>query len=176
MQHTHHIARPSAPLAETSETLSLLSFNAWHNMPPAYLYPDPTKRWEKYWLRFAHLANVILDSEADIVGLQEMRYDETFGPPGYHSQIEHLLDLLSSSTAASSSKGSRQQPYQYVYQPAMAFHHDNTFHREEEGVALLSKYPVISTEYMLLPRDYTDKQDGHQRICLYAEIDKPGFG
>jgi endonuclease/exonuclease/phosphatase family metal-dependent hydrolase len=105
--------------------------------------------------------------------LQEVRYDESFGPPGQHSQLEHLRALL-------------PPDYRhYIFQPAMAFH--NGGHgikggagfgsaREEEGLAILSRHPIRRSSYLLLPRLFDDGGDGHQRICLQAEVLTPGIG
>ena len=74
--------------------------------------------------------------------------------------------------------------------------------RKEEGVAIFSHYPIISSSYRLLSRlalpllcqdvmtmlslyvcvcvcvcrNDTDSEDYHQRICLHAEILTPQFG
>ena len=91
------------------------------------------------------------------------------GPPGQHSGMQHLLDLLA---ALDNDTYPAPPPFQAIYQPAMSFtaHQGHTV-REEEGVALLSRFPIRRSAYMLLPRDFGDAQDGHQRVCLYAEIE-----
>ena len=48
--------------------------------------------------------------------------------------------------------------------------------RVEEGVAVLSKFPIRRQDYILLSRDYTDKQDDHQRLVLHAQIAVPSIG
>ena len=48
--------------------------------------------------------------------------------------------------------------------------------RVEEGVAVLSKFPIRRQDYILLSRDYTDKQDDHQRLVLHAQITVPSIG
>lgn len=102
---------------------------------------------------------------------QEVRYDEGFGPAGQHSQLEHLLELL--------------PPGAYphvVFQPAMSFASPASlkgaagFPREEEGLAVLSRHTVRRSAHLLLPRDFADGGDGHQRVCLHAEVHKPGVG
>lgn len=101
-----------------------------------------------------------------------MRYDETFGPAGQHSQLEHLLSLLPADAG-----------YKHVvFQPAMAFVGNGApapegfARREEEGLAILSRHPIRRSSYLLLPRDFSDNLDGHQRICLRAEVDVDGHG
>lgn len=48
--------------------------------------------------------------------------------------------------------------------------------RIEEGPAIFSKYPIESTDYVLLSRDPNDPNDTHQRLCLRAVIDVPSWG
>jgi endonuclease/exonuclease/phosphatase family metal-dependent hydrolase len=52
----------------------------------------------------------------------------------------------------------------------------NPYERIEEGPAILSRYPIIKTDYLLLSRDPNDPNDAHQRICLHAVIDYPRWG
>lgn len=74
MQHTSdHEAPPqdSCPSGgPPPPSLSIASFNIWHTMAPASRDRDPQKRWGRYWGRLRHLAAVILESGADVVGLQ----------------------------------------------------------------------------------------------------------
>lgn len=180
-QHTHYdpsdLSAPST--SKEFPSISFLSYNMWHNQPAAWVYPDASTRWSKYWERLAYLASIIWTSGADVVGLQEVRYDQTFGPAGYHSGLSHLLDLLAALAVGeekNGKEGSRSQgqsaPFQYVYQPAMSFAgHQGHVLREEEGVAILSRFPVRRTDYLLLRRDYSDAQDGHQRIVLHAQVE-----
>ena len=65
--------------------------------------------------------------------------------------------------------------YQFVYQPAMSyFDPEKPFERVEEGVAIFSVHPIVSTQYLLLPRDPMDSQDDHQRVVLQAKIQVMG--
>lgn len=43
--------------------------------------------------------------------------------------------------------------------------------RIEEGVLILSLYPIVSQEYILLSRDPNDPQDDHQRLVFRAGIE-----
>lgn len=180
LQHTHFDPSDlSAPSTKKEfPSISCLSYNMWHNQPAAWVYPDASTRWSKYWERLAYLASIIWASGADVVGLQEVRYDQTFGPAGYHSGLSHLLDLLGALAVGEENKGKeggsqgQSAPYQYVYQPAMSFAgHQGHVLREEEGVAILSRFPVRRTDYLLLRRDFSDPQDGHQRIVLHAQVE-----
>ena len=180
LQHTHY--DPTVPASGSGKELpsiSFLSYNMWHNQPAAWVYPDASTRWAKYWERLAYLASVIWTSGADVVGIQEVRYDQTFAPAGYHLGLSHLLDLLAALAVGEAKKAGgggaskgRAAPFQYVYQPAMSFAgHQGHLLREEEGVAILSRFPVRRTDYLLLPRDYADAQDGHQRVVLHAQVE-----
>lgn len=124
-----------------------------------------------------HLASIILEAQPHIIGFQEVRYDGYFGPIAYHSQLQHLVDLLNNDP---SSLASNLQ-YQYIYQPAMAFQQGIDSHtlskiREEEGLAIFSLYPIVNHDYLLLPQQFGDGDDEHRRICLHAEILVPHLG
>ena len=72
----------------------------------------PKRRWVRYEARIEHAAKVLREADADIVALQEVRHDDSFGPPGSagtsaSSQMRHLADRL--------------PEYQYVYHPAMLY-------------------------------------------------------
>lgn len=43
----------------------------------------------------------------------------------------------------------------------------------QEGVAILSKYPIIHTDYIQLSRNLTDHLDEHQRVCLGVTVTTP---
>jgi hypothetical protein len=69
--------------------------------------------------------------------LQEVRYEEGFGPPGYHSQIQHVMDLLRR-------EGGGRYAH-FAYQPAMTFYEPPGKDtraarvRHEEGLAIISR-------------------------------------
>lgn len=78
MQHTHippalggdtEDGACSSP-SSSSTSLSILSFNIWHTMTPATHAADNTPKFEMYMKRLQHLAEVIVRSGADVVGLQ----------------------------------------------------------------------------------------------------------
>jgi len=43
--------------------------------------------------------------------------------------------------------------------------------RDEEGVAVMSRHPILLSDYVLLSRDVDDPEDGHQRVALHAVIE-----
>ncbi len=44
------------------------------------------------------------------------------------------------------------------------------FLRVEEGLAVFSRFPIVSHAYRLLPRDPSDPDDYHQRACLRVDV------
>ncbi|KAF1329608.1 Rxlr-like protein, partial [Globisporangium splendens] len=140
----------------------ILSYNVWNTNPSADVY-GYEKRWMQYAKRMAHLVRFVHEAKADIIGFQEVRYDGVFGGGGNHAQVQHLADRLPG--------------YQYVYQPAMSYLNAHSpYERIEEGPAVFSKHPIVQTDYLLLSRDPNDPNDSHQRLCLHAVIDVPGWG
>jgi hypothetical protein len=45
--------------------------------------------------------------------------------------------------------------------------------RDEEGPAIFSRWPILSSDYLLLSRNTSDEGDTHQRLCLHAVIQLP---
>ena len=90
------------------------------------------------------------------------------------SQVEHVLSHLH---AAAKRKGLANMDftkYQFVYQPAMSMWEKNRLSvRNEEGLLILSKYPIIDTKVLFLPRMLGDSGDDHQRLALVAQIELP---
>ncbi|GMF28144.1 unnamed protein product [Phytophthora lilii] len=140
----------------------ILSYNVWNTNPSSDVY-GAGRRWEQYAKRLDHLVKFVKESRAGIIGFQEVRYDGVFGELGNHAQVKHLADRLPG--------------YQYVYQAAMSYLNSRVpYERIEEGPAIFSKYPIVSTDYLLLSRDPNDPNDSHQRLCLHAVIDYPQWG
>jgi len=143
--------------------LKVVSYNMWHNMPPSYLHPQVEKRWAKYKQRMEHLADVIMEEQADVVLLQEVRLDNAFRgpfPTDSGGQIQFLASLLGGK-------------WQIIFQPAMSMQSkdgNNLGLRQEEGVAILSKRPLHNAFALLLPRSLIDRQDDHTRVVLMAQI------
>ena len=134
-----------------SNLLRILTFNIWNR-------DSQNKTGAGYARRLERVIEEMHKARADIVGLQEVRFDsrerDVFSP----NQIQHLFMGL--------------WEYNYVYQPAsLDTSADLTASTVEEGLAILSRYPIISWSYVIL---HTNRSlDVHQRICLHAEIDTP---
>ncbi|XP_052225527.1 uncharacterized protein LOC127841050 isoform X2 [Dreissena polymorpha] len=138
-----------------SNFLRVMTFNIW-NMNS--LSEDDGG----YTRRMTALRDVILSSDPDILGLQEVRYEahkgETLGP----CQIHTFADWLPN--------------YQFVYQPAQMQPNTLVEGRTDEGVAIMSKFPIISWEYHKLFINRSNSADTHQRILLQADIYVPHIG
>jgi endonuclease/exonuclease/phosphatase family metal-dependent hydrolase len=80
-----------------------------------------------------------------------------------HSQVSHLAAILPG--------------YYHVHSPGQLYLEKNNFvserHRDEEGPAIFSKFPIVHSDHLLLSRDSGDPGDGHQRIVLHAVIEVP---
>jgi endonuclease/exonuclease/phosphatase family metal-dependent hydrolase len=173
-QHTFSALDASVAAQETDTALleaegeeqaagpRILSYNVWNTNPSADVYGH-FNRWNQYVKRIDHLVEVVKASQAGIIGFQEVRYDGAFGKPGNRAQVQHLAERLPG--------------YQYVYQAAMSYlNTNNPLERIEEGPAVFSKFPIVSSDYLLLSRDPNDPNDSHQRLCLHAVIDYPQWG
>ncbi|KDO33629.1 hypothetical protein SPRG_19251 [Saprolegnia parasitica CBS 223.65] len=164
LQHTSSVA-PDPGTKATKRGPRILSYNVWNVNPPAQIY-GVHRRWGMYNKRLDHLGTFLADADADIIGFQEVRVDATFGPPGQHAQIQHLMARLDHTTYP-----------QYVYRAAMSYLNDqDPLEHIEEGPAIVSKYPIVSTDYKLLSRQVNDPNDVHQRLCLHAVVDMPSWG
>lgn len=289
-------------------SIRILSFNTWNSNPPRWLWREPHDRMRQYALRLAHAGDVLRHAAADVLALQEVRFDSTLGgrdegddmlssqpapgqdrhddddeldsrpfPPNFgpleaRASYAHTLalaetwynrtraigshpayvarnerrwqavvssphfaslvsqhpfegspistvaqsDTASGNVTSSSSAGTagrypspyargmprgegvrlsavrralRKHPhsqvehiaaslpgYQYVSTPAQLYLdparwlHEGEPHRDEEGPAIFSRWPILRHNYMLLSRDAGDEGDGHQRAVLHALI------
>eukprot|EP00117_Sycon_ciliatum_P047877 scpid57490/ scgid0890/ len=148
-QHGH---LPSSFHAAT--TLTVLSYNIW-NFNPADAYDD------EYAQRVKRIGRLVRQSGAAIIAFQEVRFDYGRGGHLGPSQVDHLSAEL---------KG-----FQFVFQAAMTYP-EGIHGRVEEGPAVFSAFPIISSDYIFLPRDLENDQDVHQRILLHAQISTPQVG
>ena len=83
-----------------------------------------------------------------------------------HAQIEHLAAHLPG--------------YQFVFAPGQLYLDRSQWlgsrHRDEEGPAIFSRLPIVHADSLLLSRNASDENDGHQRICLHAVLDASELG
>ena len=104
----------------------------------------------------------------DIYGFQEVRLQvgsissRKHNPAMQHtqSQVSQLSSIL--------------PDYQFVYQPAMLYM-DNSQNRNEEGLAIFSRYPIVSYDYILLSRLVCQKVADMFLECFVLYIYKQGF-
>ena len=96
---------------------------------------------------FGELAQDILDSGASIIGLQEV--DQMTKRNGYRDTMK----LLSQYTGWK----------YYVYVPTIPNYQGGQY-----GIAILSKYPILSSDYVYLPKKDDSEE---QRALLHAVID-----
>jgi endonuclease/exonuclease/phosphatase family metal-dependent hydrolase len=104
------------------------------------------KNWE---VRSTLLAKTIISENADIIGLQELRYDSSI-PRNAFSDLIHKLP---------------EYPY-YLWQPAMFYSYSSK--TLTEGLGILSKFPILSHSYTNLTKSSGDQ---NQRIVLKAIIE-----
>lgn len=124
--------------------IRVMSVNIWNH-----------NHWK---IRMPLLRDAILSQNPDIIGFQEVRSRKYSSAKKGRFQIADLTNLLPG--------------FDFVYQPAMMFR-ESAHGMEElvhEGLAIFSKLPILSTDYIPLSRDQNDPADFHQRICLRARI------
>ena len=91
---------------------------------------------------YVNFLQFVSSLDIDIIGFQEVRLEvfhhtKTKKSSRTKPQVSHLTKYLTG--------------YQYVYQPAMLYT-DRLPERSEEGVAVFSRYPILSSDYILLYR------------------------
>eukprot|EP00981_Chlorochromonas_danica_P003653 scaffold681_cov173-Ochromonas_danica.AAC.16 len=147
----------------SNTSLRVLTFNMWHNNPLSWVYTNKRERWERYESRIKHFAEVIAQEDPDVVTLQEVRLDSTFfsedglelwksfRKPDAGAQIEHFLHHLQQAQVR---LGKTIVDFQVVYQPAMLlFEKSRMVYRNEEGVLILSKFPLRNIQSLFLSRE-----------------------
>ena len=118
-------------------SITVASFNIAHGREVDNYYPT--------------LAQDIVDSGAEIVGIQEI--DQMTG----RNQSQNTIKILSQKTGME----------HYAFAPALT-----PYDGGEYGIGVLSKYPIESFEYFQLPK-LTDAEE--QRVILHAKINVDGF-
>ncbi|XP_071949036.1 uncharacterized protein [Antedon mediterranea] len=143
------------PSTEAQRHLQILSYNIWN-------FNSFENNPNYYVRRMNQLGILVAGSQSDIIGFQEVRFDQLNGKELGPAQVQHLANYLPG--------------YQFVYQPAVSYFSQDLV-RVEEGLAIFSKHPIVAHDYILLSRNFSDADDSvHQRICLRAEIIIPDIG
>ncbi len=117
--------------------IKVMTYNIWN-------YNEP---WD---VRLKLICEVIDSEKPDIIGLQEVRFDERRNAE--QDQAEQIAERVGMS---------------YIYQPAHIYSEKP---RVEEGLAIMAKHPFTPLGYIKLTRDPGDRRDAHQRICLGASV------
>ncbi|OWF46666.1 uncharacterized protein LOC110455435 isoform X2 [Mizuhopecten yessoensis] len=137
---------------QSKPDFTVMSFNTW-NM-------NSLSGKEKHYVkRIQYLGEVVARSKPDIIGFQEVRYEYSKGGQLGPSQVQHLVDML--------------EGYQFVFQPGQLQPNSLYEGRTEEGVAIFSRFPIMSVNHLLLFRNRSNSADTHQRVCLHAVISHP---
>ena len=67
--------------------------------------------------------------------------------------------------------------YQFVYNTSMSYiDTQGRFSHVDEGLAIFSKFPIIESSFLRLSRNFSDREDEHQRGLLRAKIDLSSIG
>ncbi|XP_053407685.1 uncharacterized protein LOC123547470 [Mercenaria mercenaria] len=139
----------------SSKRLRVMTYNIW-NMN------SKSTRAGGYTERMKRLKEAILKTDPDVIALQEVRYEEAKGEDLGPCQIHTLSEWL--------------PQYQFVFQPAQMQMNTVYEGRTEEGVAIMSKYPIISYDSIMLFINRSNSADTHQRVLLQADIFIPSVG
>jgi endonuclease/exonuclease/phosphatase family metal-dependent hydrolase len=128
--------------------LRILDLNIWN-------YNEP---WTE---RRARIIDLIRDARPDVVALQEIRYHDWVSHQGH--QAGQILAELSG--------------YGCVWHPAHYWAPGSGDNRGEkcwEGLAILSRHPIVDQSVLRLSRDPGDPRDSFQRLVLGAQVRVPG--
>jgi endonuclease/exonuclease/phosphatase family metal-dependent hydrolase len=128
--------------------LRILNLNIWN-------YNEP-------WIeRRARIVELIQETEPDVVALQEIRYHDRLSYRNH--QADQILTGLSG--------------YRCVWHPAHYWppgEGDNRGGTCWEGLAILSRYPIVDQAILHLSRDPSDSRDSFQRLVMGARVQTPG--
>ena len=90
-----------------------------------------------------HTYKFISSLDVDVLGLQEVRLEV---PIAVHDAERPRSKRKRSALSQISQIASSLPEYHFVYQPAMLY----TEEMVEEGLAIFSRYPILSSDYRLL--------------------------
>ena len=127
------------------QTTRILDLNIWN-------YNDP---WS---VRRDLIISLILETNPDIIALQEVRYQDWIDP---RHQADQILAGLTG--------------YSAVWNSAAYWSPEQTGNRGQqwEGLAILSRHPIVDRRMARLERDMTDPRNHFERLILGAQIRLP---
>jgi len=130
--------------------LKILTYNIWNLNEP-------------YYVRLNLLVDKIKTLNPDIIALQEVRLTNYDYPNNYKNNKKHGFQI---------EDFAKELPeYQYTYHPSMTYFTEYFY--TQEGIAILSRYPIIDYSTKDLSRNFSDRADEHQRSVLHALIKGP---
>lgn len=160
------------PAEAPQDGVKILSFNVWNY----------NTDWAK---RLAYIEDQVGPERVDIIGWQEMRYDNArywrAHPPSSQEGMEESHRGRTGRTQMEDiAEANIFESHQYVFQRAnteLYLHHSrpNSFH-VNEGVAVSTKHTIIDSSHLVMGRNASDGNDMHQRVCLRTLIDAPPCG
>jgi endonuclease/exonuclease/phosphatase family metal-dependent hydrolase len=124
--------------------IRILDLNIWN-----YNEPWPARR--------ERIVDLIQRTSPDMVALQEIRYHEDRAEPGHQA-----AQICASLTG-----------YACIWQPAHYWPPETTQPtggKRWEGLAILSRYPIVDQCVYRLSRDADDPRDSFQRLVLSAQV------
>ncbi len=124
-----------------TNTVRVFNLNIWN-------YNEP---WE---MRRRLIVEAIKQNEPDLVAIQEVQYRSWYKKDPRH-QADQITERLSG--------------YMLIWQPAH-YYRDCEAGEKWEGLAILSRFPVVARRYLPLSCDEDDPRDALQRIVLGAEV------
>ncbi len=107
---------------------------------------------EPWPIRRGLIAGLIARTRPDVVALQEVRYQSWLD---HRHQADQILDEL-------------KDDYHIIWQPAAYWALDEG--DQWEGLAVLSRYPIVDQATVRLERDLTDPRDSFVRRVLGARV------
>lgn len=111
---------------------------------------------EPWAIRKDLIVSLIQDTQPDVVALQEVRYQEW--RPDHRHQADQIRAGLSG--------------YEVVWHPAAHWDQEGGG-QQWEGLAILSRYPLVDQACCRLPRDADDPQNHFPRLVLGARVRAP---
>ncbi len=122
--------------------VTIFNLNIWN-------YNEP-------WLeRRKCIVRAIQKHEPQVVALQEVTYLSSYAADRRH-QADQICAQLSG--------------YAQVWQPAMYYSRPGDEQIRWEGLAILSRLPIVDRRHIRLSRDPADERDRHQRIVLGCRL------